>query len=89
MPEVTVYTTGFCGFCTQVMTLLARNGVAFTEVSVEDHPGLPGQLLARSGRRTLPQVYVGERYIGGAAELAALERSGELLGIIQARNDDG
>jgi glutaredoxin len=37
------------------------------EVSVEDHPGLPGQLLARSGRRTLPQVYVGERYIGGAA----------------------
>jgi len=56
---------------------------------VEDHPGLPGQLLARSGRRTLPQVYVGERYIGGAAEVAALDRSGELIGIIQARNDDG
>jgi glutaredoxin 3 len=47
------------------------------------------KLLARSGRRTLPQVYVGERYVGGAAELAALDRSGELLRIIQARNDDG
>jgi glutaredoxin 3 len=89
MAEVTVYTTGFCGYCTQVKGLLARHRIPFTEVSVEDHPGLPGQLLARSGRRTLPQVYVGERYVGGAAELAALDRSGELLGIIQARNEDG
>jgi glutaredoxin 3 len=47
------------------------------------------KLLARSGRRTLPQVYVGERYIGGAAELASLDRSGELTKIIQVRNDDG
>ena len=89
MPEVTVYTTGFCGYCTQVKALLARHGIPFTEVSVEDHPGLPGKLLARSGRRTLPQVYVGERYIGGAAELAALDRSGELPGTLQARNEDG
>jgi glutaredoxin 3 len=47
------------------------------------------ELLAKSGRRTLPQVYVGERYIGGADELAAMDRSGELLKLIQARNDDG
>jgi glutaredoxin 3 len=58
-------------------------------VSVEDHPDMRGQLLARSGRRTLPQVYVGERYIGGAAEVAALDRNGELTGTLQARNDDG
>jgi glutaredoxin 3 len=89
VPEVTVYTTGFCGYCTQVMALLTRRGIPFAEVNVEDHPGLPGQLLTRSGRRTLPQVYVGERYIGGATEVAALDRSGELLGIIQARNEDG
>jgi len=89
VPEVTVYTTGFCGYCTQVMALLTRHGIPFAEVSVEDHPDLAEQLLARSGRRTLPQVYVGERYIGGAAELAALDRSGELLKIIQVRNDDG
>ncbi len=89
MPKVTVYTTGFCGYCTQVLALLTRHGIPFDEVSVEDHPDLAGQLLARSGRRTLPQVYVGERYIGGATELAALDRSGELLKIIQVRNDDG
>jgi glutaredoxin 3 len=87
--DVTVYTGSFCGYCLQVMSLLARRGIAFTEVSVEDHPDVRQELLARSGRRTLPQVYVGDRYIGGAAEVAALDRSGELTRLIQARNDDG
>ena len=88
-PVVTVYTTGFCGSCTRALALLERRGIAHTEIGVEDHPGLREELLARSGRRTLPQVYVGERYVGGADELAALDRSGELLKLIQARNDDG
>ncbi len=89
MPGITVYTGSFCGYCEQVRALLKRRGIAFTEVSVEDHPDLREKLLARSGRRTLPQVYVGERYVGGAAELAALDRAGELLKLVQARNDDG
>ena len=71
MPDVTVYTGNFCGYCVQVTSLLERNGIPYTEVSVEDHPDLREKLLARSGRRTLPQVYVGETYIGGADELAA------------------
>lgn len=88
-PPVTVYTTGFCGSCLRVTALLARRGIPFTEVSVEDHPGLREQLLARSGRRTLPQVYVGGRYVGGADELTAHDQRGELSGLIQERNDDG
>jgi glutaredoxin 3 len=88
-PAVTVYTTGFCGHCTRVLALLQRRGIARTEISVEDHPGMREELLAKSGRRTLPQVYVDGQYIGGADELAALDRSGELLKLIQARNDDG
>lgn len=88
-PVVTVYTTGFCGHCVRVLALLERRGIAFTEVSVEDRPGVREELMAKSGRRTLPQVYVGERYIGGADELAAMDRSGELLRLIQVRNDDG
>lgn len=88
-PAVTVYTTGFCGYCTRVLALLERRGISHTEISVEDHPGMREELLAKSGRRTLPQVYVGDRYIGGAAEVAALDRNGELLGTLQARNDDG
>ena len=88
-PVVTVYTAGFCGYCLRVMALLTRRGISFTEVSVEDHPDLREQLLARSGRRTLPQVYVGEKYVGGADELTALDQRGELSGLIQERNDDG
>ena len=89
MSSVTVYTKSFCGYCMRVIALLERRGIAFTEVNVEDHPDLREKLLVKSGRRTLPQVYVGERYIGGADELAALDQSGELLSLIQARNDDG
>jgi glutaredoxin 3 len=83
MPEVTVYTGSFCGYCLQVTGLLERRGIPYTEVSVEDHPGLREKLLARSGRRTLPQVYVGERYVGGADELKALDASGELSNMIR------
>ena len=85
MPEVTVYTGNFCGFCTQVKALLERRGIPYTELSVEDEPGLREKLLARSGRRTLPQVFVGERYIGGADELRALDASGELTQLMQNR----
>lgn len=88
-PAVTVYTGSFCGYCMRVMALLDRRGIAYTEVSVEDHPGLQEELLARSGRRTLPQVYVGDRYVGGAQELTAMDQSGELSRLIQARNEDG
>jgi glutaredoxin 3 len=73
----------------RVLALLDRRGIAYTEVSVEDHPGLQEELLARSGRRTLPQVYVGERCIGGAQELTAMDQSGELFRLTQERHDDG
>ncbi len=88
-PVVTVYTGSFCGYCVRARALLERRGIAYTEVSVEDHPGLREELMARSGRRTLPQVYIGERFVGGAEELTALDRSGELLKLTQVRNDDG
>lgn len=82
--EVTVYTSGFCGYCTRVLALLERRGIRHREVSVEDHPELREKLLARSGRRTLPQVYVGERFVGGADEVAALDRSGKLSQLLQS-----
>jgi glutaredoxin 3 len=80
---VTVYTGSFCGYCLQVTSLLERRGIPYAEVNVEDEPGLREKLLARSGRRTLPQVFVGERYIGGADEIRALDASGELTPLMQ------
>jgi glutaredoxin 3 len=75
---LTVYTGSFCGHCMRVLDLLQRRGIEYTEISVEDNPGLRDELAAKNGRRSLPQVYLGERYLGGAEELAALDRSGEL-----------
>jgi glutaredoxin 3 len=83
MPEVTVYSGSFCGSCIQAKALLDRRGIPYTEVSVEDHPGLREKLLARSGRRTLPQVFIGEHFVGGADELRALDASGELTKMVQ------
>lgn len=83
MPAVTVYTGSFCGYCLQVTSLLERRGIPYAEVNVEDEPGLREKLLARSGRRTLPQVFVGERYIGGADEIRALDASGGLNQLMQ------
>jgi glutaredoxin 3 len=83
MPAVTVYTGSFCGYCLQVTSLLERRGIPYAEVNVEDEPGLREKLLARSGRRTLPQVFVGERYIGGADEIRTLDASGELNQLMQ------
>jgi glutaredoxin 3 len=69
----------------QVKALLERRRIPYTELSVEDEPGLRERLLARSGRRTLPQVFVGERFIGGADELRALDTSGELTQLMQTK----
>ena len=75
---VTVYTSSFCGYCMRALDLLQRCGIEYTEISVEDSPGLRDELVAKSGRRSLPQIYLGERFLGGAEELAAMDRSGEL-----------
>jgi glutaredoxin 3 len=85
MPAVTIYTGGFCSACVRAKALLERRGIAYTEVNVEDHPGLQRELLARSGRRTLPQVYVDESWVGGADELAALDASGDLMKLVQPK----
>jgi glutaredoxin 3 len=82
---VTVYTSGFCGYCMRVLDLLQRRGIEYTEISVEDSPGLRDELVAKSGRRSLPQIYLGERYLGGAEELAAMDRSGELDRLLAKR----
>ncbi len=82
---VTLYTTGWCGFCMQAKTLLTRHGVDFTEIDVSDGPGLREEMVARSGRRTVPQVFIGDRHLGGFDELIAAERSGELSKLLEAK----
>jgi glutaredoxin 3 len=78
-PEVIMYSTAFCGYCQRARGLFERKGVAFREIKVDENAGERDVMLKRSGgRRTVPQIFIGERHVGGYDDLAALDRSGEL-----------
>jgi len=77
--EVLMYSTSWCGFCERARGLLRRKGVEFREIKLDETPGERETMMNRSsGRRSVPQIFIGDRHIGGYDELAALEPKGEL-----------
>lgn len=76
---VVMYSTDWCGYCERARALLTRKGVAVREIKVDADAAQRAVMLERSGgRRTVPQIFIGERHVGGYDDLAALDRSGEL-----------
>jgi glutaredoxin 3 len=83
MAEVEIYTTPLCPYCWRAKRLLNRKGIAFVEIDLWQHPQRRPEMIERAGgRRTVPQLFVDGRAIGGSDELAALESSGELDAIL-------
>jgi len=78
MDAVRIYTTRTCGYCHAALALLRAKSIAFEQIDVSGNPKLRSELVARTGRSTVPQVFVGERSLGGFTDLLALERRGEL-----------
>jgi glutaredoxin 3 len=79
MPKVTIYTTPFCPYCHTAKALLKRKNVEFSEIDVSFDPQERQHMVARAqGRRTVPQIFIGETHVGGSDELHALERQGKL-----------
>jgi len=78
MAEVTIYTTVACPYCVQAKRLLAQKGIPYTEIDVTTDAARRHEMIQASGRRTVPQIFIGERSIGGFDELYDLEQSGEL-----------
>jgi glutaredoxin 3 len=76
--EVLLYTTTWCPYCVRAKALLRRKGVAFREVNVEEVPGAREEMEARSGRMTVPQIFIGTTHVGGCDDLHALDRAGGL-----------
>jgi len=77
--EIVIYTrSSYCSSCERAKALLKRKGVTFREVDIESDPGVRQELMTRTGQRTVPQIFIGERHVGGYDDLAALDRSGEL-----------
>ena len=79
MSKVVMYATGFCPFCVMAERLLRAKGVAEIEkIRVDLEPDRRDEMVRRTGRRTVPQIYVGDRHVGGYDDLAALDRAGGL-----------
>ena len=77
-PAVVMYMTGWCPYCQRARALLQSKGVAFTEIDIEAVPGARDEMRARSGRTSVPQIFIGERHIGGFDDTKALDDQGGL-----------
>jgi glutaredoxin 3 len=82
-PAVTVYTSDWCPYCQRAKGLLTQKNVIFSEINVEEDAKFREQMIARSNRRTVPQIFIGDTHVGGCDDLFELDRSGELDRLIQ------
>jgi glutaredoxin 3 len=78
MPKIVMYTKNVCPYCSMAQRLLASKGVEWDEINIEMEPGLRDEMIQRSGRRTVPQIFIGESHVGGFDDLDALDRAGDL-----------
>ena len=84
MQAVTIYTTGVCPYCIRAKQLLKSKGVeGIEEIRVDTNPAQREAMMARTGRRTVPQIYIGQTHVGGYDDLAALDGRGGLLPLLQ------
>jgi glutaredoxin 3 len=84
MAEVRMYASGFCPYCTMAERLLHSKGVSnITKIRVDLEPQARIEMMQKTGRRTVPQIYINERHVGGYEDLAELAKSGELDGLLK------
>ena len=84
MTNVTMYSTGYCPYCVRAEMLLKQRGVTQIEkIRIDQDPEQRQSMMDRTGRRTVPKIYIGDHHVGGYDDLAALDRSGELLPLLQ------
>lgn len=84
MASVTLYSTDRCPFCVQAKKLLDKRGIPYEEINLARDPDGRGELVARTGMMTFPQVLVGEELIGGFSETQAADKSGRLQELLAA-----
>jgi glutaredoxin 3 len=88
-PPITMYVTGWCPYCQRAKALLNSKQLVFSEIDVDEDPKLRQEMTARSGRRTVPQIFIGERHVGGCDDLYALESNGELDQLVSNLSGQG
>jgi glutaredoxin 3 len=83
MAPITMYATGWCPYCARARTLLTQKGATWTELDTDD-AAQRAEMIARTGRRTVPQIFIGDRHIGGCDDLYALDAAGGLDPLLAA-----
>jgi glutaredoxin 3 len=87
MPRILMYCTRVCPYCVRAEQLLAKKGFTgdrIEKIQVDDHPERREEMIARTGRRTVPQIFINDRHIGGFDDMAALDAAGELDPLLQS-----
>ena len=82
-PAVTLYVSDWCPYCQRAKGLLTQKKLSFSEINVEDDAKFREEMIARSNQRTVPQIFIGGKHVGGCDDLYELDRSGELDRLIQ------
>ena len=78
MPEILIYTTAICPYCVMAKRLLDKKGAAYTEINVDVQTGLREEMMRKTNRRTVPQIYIGDLHVGGFDDLYELEQQKKL-----------
>lgn len=84
MPNVVVYSSDYCPFCSRAKSLLASKKVDFEEIVVDGKPQIRAEMAKKAGRTSVPQIWVGSTHVGGCDDLFALERAGKLDALLSA-----
>ncbi|MDQ2823122.1 MAG: glutaredoxin 3 [Pseudomonadota bacterium] len=82
MQTVTIYTTGSCPYCVLAKRLLAEKSINASEIKIDADPGKLAEMIERTRRRSVPQIFIGDIHVGGYDDFHALARSGELDGLL-------
>lgn len=77
-PDIVIYTAAFCGYCSGAKSLLTKKGVEFTEIRIDKEPGKREEMEQRAQRDSVPQIFIGDRHVGGFDDLVDLDMDGEL-----------
>ena len=83
MTEITVYTSNFCPYCIMTKRLLNNKGVTYREINVDETPDMRQEMMLRTKRRTVPQIYIGEFHVGGFDDLYLLDREQRLDSLLE------
>ena len=86
-PQITIYTRALCGYCSAARELLDSKGVDYHELDTTLNGKLRAEMKTRSGRDTVPQIFIGDQHIGGYDDMAALDAAGELDGLLSGESD--